>query len=157
MSLKQRLNKLEPLAYERWSASWESYMNRTLDRMPEEAIDPLLEVLKSEWPVSPERDAENVSNEHERFAELGLEPAPWYAWYSAAQAAEPAHYKGKNIPYHLTPERVPKPPHNPVDALAATQGWTYPSTSEGRSRAAIALVLAMAVEVSSIGVEGVTP
>ena len=157
MTLKRRLDKLEPLAYQRWCASWESYMNGVLDRLPESAMDLVAEVAGKEWPVSPEHDAETVSYEHERFAELGLEPAPWYAWYSAAQAAEPAHYKGKGTPYHLTPERISEPPCNPVDALAAVHSWTYPSTCEGRSRAAIALVLAMAVEVSSIGVEGVTP
>ena len=56
----------------------------------------------------------------------------------------------KRTPYHLTPERIPAPPSNPVEALQAAHSWMYPSTAEGRTRALMALVLAQAVEVSNI-------
>lgn len=88
--------------------------------------------------------------ERELFTELGLDPVAWNAWYDAAETAEPEHYEGKNTLYHLTPERILEPPINPVEALRVAHSWTYPSTAEGRTRAAIALVLAQAVEVSRV-------
>ena len=147
MTLKKRLKKLEPLAYQRWRESWQSYTDRFVDRLPQGAIG-LLASLE-DWPeVTPEMEAEAASYERELFTELGLDQAAWNAWYDLA--AEPEHDEEKRTPYHLTPERIPAPPCNPIEALQAAHSWTYPSASEGRTRAVIALVLAQAVEISNI-------
>ena len=149
MTLKRRLEKLEPLAYQHWRASWQSYTDRFVDRLPQGAIDLL--VVMEDWPeVTPEVEADVVSYERELFTGLGLDQATWNAWNDTAQAAQPEHYEEKPTPYHLMPERMPAPPCNPIEALQATHSWTYPSTAEGRSQALIALVLAQAVEVSSV-------
>lgn len=148
MSRARRLDKLEPAIHERWSKHWEAYMERVLDRMPEAAHN----LLATEWtPLSADEDAELTVYEESLFTELELEPKAWVTWYKKTEAAQPEHYEGKSTPYQLTPERIPKPPHDPGEALATVHGWTYPHTREGLSRAAVALVLALAVEVSHIG------
>lgn len=145
MNRARRIDKLEPVMHERWHNHWEAFMDRTLERVPQGAID----LLASEFtPPSADEDAEMTAYEKSLFCELGLEPGAWVTWYEKAEAVQPQYSKGKGPLYASTPERIPQPPCNPSEALAAVHAWTYPHTREGLSRAAIALLLAQALEVA---------
>lgn len=142
MRLAGRLGKLEPPIRERWLARWNGYMDRVLGQLPLAAIDRLAEGV-------PTVDDEQVlSYARKVFTELGLDYDTWTAWADEVSAAYPENYQGQGTPYHLTPERIPKPPANASEALEVAQGWTYPDTLEGRSRTFVALYLAQAVELS---------
>lgn len=146
MSLKGRLEKLEPKMLERWRQGWEAYMEACLESAPRAAVDLIADGSLTLEDVTP-AEADRLEQRYKaRLAELGLDGEAWERWGNIVQS--PADlYAARPAEFPSRPEALPGPPGDPGEALAAVRAWSYPDTLEGLYDAALALMLAEAAVI----------
>ncbi len=136
MKLRGRLDKLEPVARDRWHASWRELLDLAERHMGNAMLDRLITVGDRA-----ETGGEGYETDLEAAVsrlDYGLEP-----WSDRWEIPE---LEGRD--FHLTPERIPPPPGEPDAAHARFTGFLDADGIDGDAAATLLYLLAMARGVS---------